>query len=580
MPCGFRLVAVDYDGTIATDDRANEAALHAIAALRDSGIRVALCTGRIGDELRAVFPDVEQHFDAVIAENGAVVGIGSQEERTYGDLPLELLAALDERGVPFRTGRVLIATDAGHDRVILAEIERLGLEVQLVFNRGALMVLPAGVSKGSGLLRVLAALEVSRHSAIGIGDAENDHSLLAACEVGVAVGNAVPALKSHADICLAEANGAGVAGFLMGPVLQGEVLVHPARWHVDIGRSTDDEPVQLPGSGINLLVAGASCSGKSHFAGLLVERLVALDYAVCVIDAEGDHVGCARLPGVIAVGGTEPLPTPHQLARLVRNRFSSVVVDLSQLRVDQKQEYSRRALVELEALRAVNGYPHWIVLEEADQLLGDAGLPESAHPCPAGYCLVTHRPALLSETVLASLYGVVAFPGAEQYANIPFKPVAGTADDRSQPFELALGEAVLATNQGMTAFRVAERSVAHVRHQHKYTHAQVPASRRFYFGSLGDEGNAAGNMIEFRTGIVKASDDVLRSHLGAGDLSRWTGEVLADDQLSERLRAIERWFCSERDPKIEDGRTALLDAIEVRYGLNGVSRLPPDRRDG
>ena len=79
---------------------------------------------------------------------------------------------------------------------------RLGLDCQLVRNRSVLMILPAGVTKGTGLLEALAVVGLSRHNAIGLGDAENDHSLLDVCEVGVAVANAVDAIRAHADIVL------------------------------------------------------------------------------------------------------------------------------------------------------------------------------------------------------------------------------------------------------------------------------------------------------------------------------------------------------------------------------------------
>ena len=62
------------------------------------------------------------------------------------------------------------------------------------------MILPAGVTKGSGLLEALGELGLSQHNTIGVGDAENDHSLLEVCEIGVAVANAVDAIRAHADV--------------------------------------------------------------------------------------------------------------------------------------------------------------------------------------------------------------------------------------------------------------------------------------------------------------------------------------------------------------------------------------------
>ncbi len=97
-------------------------------------------------------------------------------------------AALSARGVAHRSGQVLVACAAADEPAALEVIRELGLDCQLVRNRGELMILPAGVTKGTGLLAALGELGLSPHNAIGVGDAENDHSLLDACEIGVAVG--------------------------------------------------------------------------------------------------------------------------------------------------------------------------------------------------------------------------------------------------------------------------------------------------------------------------------------------------------------------------------------------------------
>ena len=565
----FPVVAVDFDGTIAEHDRPDATALDAIDELRANGRRVLLCTGRRLENLHAVFPEVDLHFDAVVAENGGVVAIDSVIVHVADGLPPELGTALSRAGVPYRAGHVLLATEAVHDEVVLREIERLGLEAQLVYNRGALMILPAGVSKGAGLLHTLALLELSRHSAIGIGDAENDHSLLRACEIGVAVGNAVPGLRTHADLCLTEPDGAGVAAFLRGPVLHGDVEVHPDRWHVELGRTADGEPARLPGSRINVLIAGASCSGKSHLAGLLIERLVALEYNVCVLDAEGDHVALDRLPGVIRVGGTEPLPSPTRLAALLRNRLSSVVADLSLLGATEKREYCREALAALCDLRQDRGLPHWVVIEEADQLLGADMLPRATDDVRSvGCCLITHRPALLHEHTLSNLHAVIALPGAERYAHIPFSD-GGTDAASKQPFVLKPGQALLALDEAVLTFETATRALPHVRHHHKYLYAQVPPERRFFFGPH-DGGSAAGNIAEFRAGIGTVAGDILRAHITAGDFSRWTRDVLADDELGGRLRGIERWFITDPVADPELARSAVVAAITDRYGNDGT----------
>ncbi|MGF6545711.1 hypothetical protein QFZ96_000781 [Paraburkholderia youngii] len=71
--------------------------------------------------------------------------------------------------------------------------------MQIIFNKGAVMVLPPGINKGSGLKAALRKLSLASINVVGVGDAENDHALLNACGCSVAVANAVPMLKAAAD---------------------------------------------------------------------------------------------------------------------------------------------------------------------------------------------------------------------------------------------------------------------------------------------------------------------------------------------------------------------------------------------
>jgi hydroxymethylpyrimidine pyrophosphatase-like HAD family hydrolase len=218
----FHAVAVDYDGTLAEQPQPAQTVLDAIAAVRASGRACILVTGRIMAELRSDFPDVEQHFDAIVAENGAVICRPGARPRLVGvPVSAELEAALWSRNVPLRRGEVILALDAVHAATVAEEIARAGEEYQAVHNRSALMILPPAINKGVGMRAALDDLDISFHSAIAIGDAENDHSLLSSTEIGVAVSNAVPALKAHADLVLTKANGAGVAELMRAVIEEG-----------------------------------------------------------------------------------------------------------------------------------------------------------------------------------------------------------------------------------------------------------------------------------------------------------------------------------------------------------------------
>ena len=106
---------------------------------------------------------------------------------------------------------MILSTREPHEKEVLDAIRQLGLEMQLIFNKGAVMVLPSGVNKATGLSAALSRLKLSPHNAVGVGDAENDHAFLNLCECSVATANALESLKAHADIVLERADGEGVA---------------------------------------------------------------------------------------------------------------------------------------------------------------------------------------------------------------------------------------------------------------------------------------------------------------------------------------------------------------------------------
>ena len=208
----FRALAVDYDDTLATGGRVDPAVLDALKRLKDSGFRLLLVTGRELGDLRQVCPALAI-FDRVVAENGGLLHRpDTGDQRTLGEAPsgsfLDLLR--QKNVVPLSVGRVIVATREPQEARVLEAIRELGLELEIIFNKGAVMILPSGVNKATGLRHALAALKLPAASVVGMGDAENDHAFLEACGYGVAVANAIPALKSRARLVTGGAAGAGV----------------------------------------------------------------------------------------------------------------------------------------------------------------------------------------------------------------------------------------------------------------------------------------------------------------------------------------------------------------------------------
>jgi phosphoglycolate phosphatase (TIGR01487 family) len=211
----FILLATDYDGTIAHDGIVGPKTVSALEALRASGRKLVLVTGRHLPDLRKIFPKLDL-FDRVIVENGGVVyQPGTGEEKLLCEPPNQgLIAELTKRNIPFVAGRTIIATWRPHESAVQAAIRDLGLDLQVIFNKKSIMVLPSGVDKGTALQAVLEELGIACQNVVGVGDAENDLPLLRMSGCGVAVANAVPSLKENADIVLEKRNGEGVTDLI------------------------------------------------------------------------------------------------------------------------------------------------------------------------------------------------------------------------------------------------------------------------------------------------------------------------------------------------------------------------------
>jgi hydroxymethylpyrimidine pyrophosphatase-like HAD family hydrolase len=265
----FQAAAVDLDGTLTSRGRVSEEAVTAIDRARQNGLMVVLVTGRIGVELAAEFPDITNHFDVLVLENGAVAVTDGRSHELAAPVDRVLDEALAERGVPFRRGEVLLAIDGEHAAAVVEVIGMLGLDCQIVRNRAAVMVLPAGVTKGTGLGTVLTEADLSLHNTVAVGDAENDLSLFGTAEIGAAVANAVPSVRDHADLVLEREDGAGVAELLAGPQRQwGTALVSTAMVGRDRhlrGRNTGENSRQ-PGADVGHRTrrVGQELPGRTH----------------------------------------------------------------------------------------------------------------------------------------------------------------------------------------------------------------------------------------------------------------------------------------------------------------------------
>lgn len=219
----YRVFATDFDGTIATDGVVDEGTIVALQRLRRAGVTVCLVTGRDLDDFlgSAAILDL---FDYVVGENGAVLFIpATREWQMLANAPsAAFVEELTRRGVPTRVGRSVVATVEPHEAAVIEVIKQSALELQVTFNKGAIMVLPSGVNKATGLQAVLEICGMSFADVVAVGDGENDHVFLDHCGLSVAVANAVPALKERAKVVTRSNAGAGVVE-LVNDLLAGRI---------------------------------------------------------------------------------------------------------------------------------------------------------------------------------------------------------------------------------------------------------------------------------------------------------------------------------------------------------------------
>jgi hydroxymethylpyrimidine pyrophosphatase-like HAD family hydrolase len=212
----FKAVAADYDRTLANDGQVSKKTLKMLVGVRESGRKLILITGREIESLGSVCPDLS-FFDLIVAENGALLYWPStgEEKPLCKIASAEFVEALKRSGAnPLSVGRCVVATVRPYEVAAHEAARRLSLDLQVIFNRESVMVLPAGVDKGTGFRAALAELHLPSESVLGIGDGENDYAFLNFCGFSVAVANAIPRLKEQVHMVTSGKNGTGVVEVL------------------------------------------------------------------------------------------------------------------------------------------------------------------------------------------------------------------------------------------------------------------------------------------------------------------------------------------------------------------------------
>jgi haloacid dehalogenase-like hydrolase len=441
----------------------------------------------------------------------------------------------------------------------------MGLELQIIFNKGAVMLLPPNINKAAGLRAALERLALSPHNVVGIGDAENDHAFLVACGCAAAVANALPAIKQRADIITSGPHGEGlveVAKAMTESDLRHVGLVLPRRRPV-LGVVAGGTTLYLDPIGGATMIAGSSGGGKSTVVTGLLERMDALDFQFCVVDPEGDYssIDCA-----VTVGGPKQAPRLSEIVHLLARPDVNVAVNMLAIETADRPRFFAQLLPEFSKMRAASGRPHWLVIDEAHQML-----PANWQPAPVtlprelpATIFVTVHPAQVSPDVLDTVETVIGV-GKKPYAAIEqFCNATGTEPpDAAARDGAANGQACLwRRDGGLLPVSFPRGESERQRHARKYAEGALAEDESFYFrGPDGRLNLRAQNLAIFLQMAAGVDDATWLHHLRGGDYSRWIEASIKDDDLAREVAGV------EQDSSLSAGesRGRIKKFVDARY---------------
>ena len=559
----FLALAADYDGTLAHDGVVEATTLAALERFKATGRRLLLVTGRELPDLRRAFPALGI-CDLIVAENGGVIfdPATANERALATPPPPAFVEALRARNVaPLSVGRSIVATWEPHEATVLRVIRDLGLELQIIFNKGAVMILPPGINKAAGLAAALAELELSPHNVVAVGDAENDHAFLRASGCAAAVANALPMLKEIADIRLARDHGAGVVELIECICRDDARMLPPERHGIKLGRENGQTAYIEPYCG-SVLIAGQSGIGKSTLATALTEGMAARQFEFCVFDPEGDY---DDLEHAVSIGTAETPPTPEEAVKLLRQP-TNIVINAQSLEREERPTFFAGLLPHVAALRARTGRPHWLLIDEAHHLL-PAPRDDLAHVLPEDLpaaIFITVHPDAMSPVALNNVEVLVALGEGAGGVIAAFCRAIGIEapnlgvqpqDDEALVWVRSAG------GPPRTVVLEPPKQV-HQRHTRKYAEGELGEGLSFYFRGPDNALNLrAQNLTLFLQTANGVDDRTWLHHLRRGDYSAWFQRVIKDDELASEAAQVE----TDNSLDAQESRRRIGEAVTRRY---------------
>ena len=235
----IKAVFLDFDGTVYSHKTSSipKSTIQAVSRIREKGVRAFLCTGRAVGEMPA-FDMSEIPLDAWILSNGQVILDKDRniiyEKKIEGKLKEMILSFFNEYSIPMymitiddiflnRINQKVLdvqkAVSSNIPRIKKYEGEDIYMASAFFSNKeeeerlkefeefaeitwwheGAVDIVPKGISKINGISEILKLYQIDQSETMGIGDSDNDISMLDYCGIGVAMGNSIDSVKEHAD---------------------------------------------------------------------------------------------------------------------------------------------------------------------------------------------------------------------------------------------------------------------------------------------------------------------------------------------------------------------------------------------
>lgn len=257
----YKLLALDLDGTVVGHDLViPDSVRNGITALQAQGVAVTLATGRMFGAALPFAKELNITTPIICYQGGMVRHPQTSEIYDHMAMPNQAAAAattalleadrfviayIDERlciaaerpeldqylayhpegadvvldpDLPARvlahapTKLLFVAEPEVVTQTLIRMSEQYGEQLSVVRSHSIFGELTApGVSKGTALAKLSARLGIQREQVVAIGDQENDLSMITWAGLGLAMGNAIPAVREAAAAVLPPVDQAGVA---------------------------------------------------------------------------------------------------------------------------------------------------------------------------------------------------------------------------------------------------------------------------------------------------------------------------------------------------------------------------------